>query len=97
MHEVKRVSKRMVVFGGLAASAIVGAAIFVGSVVKTTQPAEKVPAAERILTCKRVYTVYLRVGDAKEWLLTYCLTVRDDPRNTPFHIFVEAVGALLPP
>jgi hypothetical protein len=66
-------------------------------VVMQSTSRDDLPESEKILTGNPVYTVYVPVGDRKEWLLRYCLPARQTAPNSPFHIFVEAVAALLPP
>jgi hypothetical protein len=44
-----------------------------------------------------VFTVYLKVGDDREWLLQYCLPVASKPVTNPYEIFVGAPAAIVPP
>jgi hypothetical protein len=42
-------------------------------VVVQTSPADVLPEGRGVLSGRPVYSVYLRVGSAKEWILQYCL------------------------
>ena len=44
-----------------------------------------------------VYTVYLKVGDDREWLLQYCLPVTNKPVANPYEVFVGAPASIAPP
>ena len=50
-----------------------------------------------MLTGNPVYTVYLRVGDQKEWLLEYCLPVNKAPQSSPYQINIDDAAPLSPP
>jgi len=50
-----------------------------------------------ILTGNPVYSVYLPVGDSKEWLLQYCIPARESVRANPYQVDVEDVGTITPP
>src|SRR5207248_11550049 len=45
-------------------------------VIMQSGPRADLPDLGGMLTGNPVYTVYLRVGDQKEWLLEYCVPVR---------------------
>jgi hypothetical protein len=49
------------------------------------------------LTGSPVFTVYLKVGDDREWLLQYCLPVASKPVTNPYEIFVGAPTPIVPP
>jgi len=51
----------------------------------------------QVLTGNPVYTVYLRVGDQKEWLLQYCVPARQNSRPNPYEVNVDDGGATVPP
>ena len=54
-------------------------------------------AAGAILSGNPVYTVYLRVGDRKEWILEFCAPSAPKPAPNPYQVFVEAPVVLTPP
>jgi hypothetical protein len=41
-----------------------------------------------MLSGNPVYTVYLRVGDSKEWLMEYCVPARENARNNAYEVYV---------
>jgi hypothetical protein len=41
-----------------------------------------------ILTGNPVYTVYLPVGDAREWVMEYCVPASENARNNPYEVYV---------
>ena len=41
-----------------------------------------------ILTGNPVYTVYLPVGDAREWVMEYCVPAAENARNNPYEVYV---------
>jgi hypothetical protein len=49
------------------------------------------------LTGNPVYSVYLRVGDQKEWLLEYCVPAAQNLQANPYQINVDDAGAITPP
>jgi hypothetical protein len=50
-----------------------------------------------ILSGNPVYSVYLRVGDQKEWLLEYCVPARRNVQPNPYQIDVDDAGSITPP
>jgi hypothetical protein len=50
-----------------------------------------------ILSGNPVYSVYLRVGDQKEWLLEYCVPAREVAQNNPYQINLDEAGTITPP
>jgi hypothetical protein len=58
---------------------------------------DDLPDLGGMLSGNPVYTVYLRVGDKKEWLLEYCLPVREKAQANPYQVDIEDVGAITPP
>ena len=50
-----------------------------------------------LLTGNPVYTVYLRVGDQKEWLMEYCLPVSKTQQSSPYQINIDDAAPLSPP
>jgi hypothetical protein len=55
----------------------------------------EVPGA--VLTGNPVYTVYLRVGDQKEWLLEYCVPASAAPQSSPYQINIDDAAPITPP
>jgi hypothetical protein len=55
------------------------------------------PDLAGMLTGSPVYTVYLSVGDRKEWLLEYCVPVREKAQANPYQIDVGDEGTVTPP
>jgi hypothetical protein len=49
------------------------------------------------LTGNPVFTVYLRVGDRKEWLLEYCLPGRQNKQESSYQVDVDDVDAIVAP
>ena len=47
-----------------------------------------------LLTGNPVYTVYLRVGDQKEWLMEYCLPVSKTQQSSPYQINIDDAAPL---
>jgi hypothetical protein len=41
-----------------------------------------------ILSGNPVYTVYLPVGDTKEWVMEYCIPASENTKNNPYEVFV---------
>jgi len=50
-------------------------------VVVHSSSADALPEAKRLLNGTPIYSVYLKVGSAKEWMLQYC-EMRSGPRTT---------------
>jgi len=50
-----------------------------------------------ILTGNPVYSVYLPVGDQKEWLLEYCVPAGENVRANAYQVDVDDVGTITPP
>ena len=50
-----------------------------------------------ILTGNPVYSVYLPVGDRKEWILEYCVPARANVQVNAYQVDVEDVGTITPP
>jgi hypothetical protein len=44
-----------------------------------------------------VYTVYLRVGDVKEWVLAFCLPAAKNVQNSRYEVFIDDATPLSPP
>jgi hypothetical protein len=55
------------------------------------------PDLAGMLTGNTVYTVYLNVGDRKEWLLEYSVAARENKQSSPYQINVDDEGTLTPP
>ena len=55
------------------------------------------PDLTGILSGNPVYTVYLRVGDEKEWLLEYCLPTRANSRPNPYQVDIGNATGISPP
>jgi hypothetical protein len=55
------------------------------------------PDLAGMLTGNTIYTVYLNVGDRKEWLMEYCVAARDNKQSSPYQINVDDEGTLTPP
>ena len=58
---------------------------------------DDLPDLARMLTGSPVYTVYLNVGDRKEWLMEYCVPARVSKQVSPYQIDVEDSGSVTPP
>ena len=58
---------------------------------------DDLPNVSGLLTGNPVYTVYLRVGDQKEWLLEYCVPARDSAQPSPYQVNIEDSGTITPP
>lgn len=50
-----------------------------------------------MLTGSPVYTVYLSVGDQKEWLMEYCVPARANMQANAYQIYVDDAGSVTPP
>ena len=66
-------------------------------VVTQSAPREDLSELGAILTGNPVYSVYLPVGDRKEWLLEYCVPSRQQAQVNPYQVDVEEVGTITPP
>jgi hypothetical protein len=55
------------------------------------------PDLFRMLSGSPVYTVYLSVGDLKDWLLEYCAPARENKQVSPYQINVDDAGSVTPP
>jgi hypothetical protein len=49
------------------------------------------------LTGDPVFTVYLRVGDRKEWLLEYCLPGRGNKQESEYQVNLDDAGSIVAP
>src|SRR5207244_2170300 len=58
-------------------------------VIKQSATRDDLPDVGGLLTGTPVYTVYLHVGDHKEWLLEYCVPVTQVAQTNPYEINVE--------
>lgn len=65
-------------------------------VVTQSGGAAEVPGAATHLTGNPVYSVYLRVGDSREWVLAFCSPSKM-PRNNRYEVYVEDAAPLDPP
>ena len=50
-----------------------------------------------MLTGNPIYTVYLNVGDQKEWLMQYCVPGRAEKQSSSYQINVDDAGTVTPP
>jgi len=55
------------------------------------------PGIPTRLSGSPVYTVYLRVGDAKEWVLAFCLPATKNTQNSRYEVYIEDATPLSPP
>ena len=55
------------------------------------------PGIPTRLSGSPVYTVYLRVGDAKEWVLAFCLPAAKNTQNSRYEVYLEDASPLSPP
>ena len=55
------------------------------------------PELRGILSGSPVYTVYLSVGDKKEWLLEYAVPVRRNAASNSYQVVIEDPGSVTPP
>jgi hypothetical protein len=67
------------------------------NIVVTQSVPEDLADAEGLLTGSPVHTVYLRVGDRKEWLLKYCVPAGERPQSSPYQVFMGDATPLTPP
>jgi len=58
---------------------------------------DDLPDLAGMLTGSPVYTVYLSVGDQKEWLMEYCVPARENKQASPYQINVDDEGSVTPP
>jgi hypothetical protein len=58
---------------------------------------DDLPDLGGLLSGAPVYTVFLRVGDRREWLLEYCVPGRESVQSNPYEITLEEVGSITPP
>jgi len=58
---------------------------------------DDLPELGGILAGNPVYTVYLSVGDRKEWLLEFCVPSAPKPASNPYQVFVDSPAVLAPP
>jgi hypothetical protein len=58
---------------------------------------DDLPDVAGILSGNPVYTVYLRVGDRKEWLLEYCEPVKESAQASSYQINIDDAGSVTPP
>jgi hypothetical protein len=58
---------------------------------------DDLPDLGGLLTGNPVYTVYLTVGDQKDWLLEYCVPARESVRPNSSEINVDDASAVTPP
>jgi hypothetical protein len=66
-------------------------------VVMQSAAREDLPGAASMLTGSPVYTIYLNVGEQKEWLMEYCVPGRDNKQASPYQINVDDAGSITPP
>ncbi len=66
-------------------------------VIMQTAARDDLPNVGGILSGNPVYTVYLPVGDKKDWLLKYCLPARGNPQSNPYQIKIEDATPITPP
>jgi len=59
-------------------------------------PSEVLGAASG-LSGSPVYSVYLHVGDEREWVLTFCQAAIQESRNSRYQVYVEAPAPISPP
>jgi hypothetical protein len=55
------------------------------------------PGIPTRLSGSPVYTVYLRVGDIKEWVLAFCLPVAKTTQNSRYEVYIDDATPLSPP
>ena len=58
---------------------------------------DDLPDVGGMLTGTPVYSVYLHVGDHKEWLMEYCVPVTQAAQTSSYEINVEDATPLTPP
>jgi hypothetical protein len=55
------------------------------------------PGIPTRLSGSPVYTVYLRVGDVKEWVLAFCLPAAKPTQNSRYEVYIEDSAPLSAP
>jgi hypothetical protein len=58
---------------------------------------EDIPDLAGMLSGTPVYSVYLQVGDRKEWLLEYCVPPREAVQSNPYMVNIDDEGTITPP
>jgi hypothetical protein len=58
---------------------------------------DDLPDLAGMLSGSPVSTVYLSVGDQKDWLLQYCVPARENKQVSPYQIYVDDAGSVTPP
>lgn len=58
---------------------------------------DDLPDVGGALSGNPVYTVYLSVGDAREWLLEYCIPAGANSRNTSYQVNIDDPGVVTAP
>jgi len=66
-------------------------------VIMQSAVSNEMPEAGSMLTGSPVYTVYLQVGDQKEWLLQYCIPETDHSKTSAYQINVDDATPVTPP
>jgi hypothetical protein len=66
-------------------------------VVMQSAARDDLPDVGGILTGTPVYTVYLPVGDRREWLLEYCVPGGDVAQANPYQINIDDASPVTPP
>jgi hypothetical protein len=66
-------------------------------VVMQSATRDDLPDLGGMLSGNPVYSVYLRVGDQKEWLLEYCVPGREMVQNNSYQINLDEAGSITPP
>ena len=55
------------------------------------------PGIPTRLSGSPVYTVYLRVGDIKEWVLAFCLPIAKTTQTSRYEVYLDDAAPLAPP
>jgi len=58
---------------------------------------DDLPDVKSLLAGSPVFTVYLQVGDRREWLLEFCMPPGERSHNNPYEVYVDDAGPLSPP
>ena len=66
-------------------------------VIMHSTASDDLPDIGGILSGNPIYTVYLAVGDEREWLMQYCLPSHNGTQNNPYQITIDDSGNLAPP
>jgi len=66
-------------------------------VIMHSAASDGLPDITGMLSGNPIYTVYLAVGDRREWLMEYCLPSHGATSSNPYQITIDDSGALLPP